>query len=409
MVPENAWQDLPAEIVEELQHILHYWATHAVDRQNGGFFGRIDQQNSVIERAPKGAVLNSRILWSFSAAYQYTHHPLHLELATRAFEYIKDFFLDPVHGGLYWTVTTTGEMLDAHKQIYAQAFGIYGMSEYFRASQNEQALALAIDWFQLIEKKSRDPEAGGYTEAFAREWTFLADMRLSARDENASKTMNTHLHIVEAYANLYEVWPDPSLRVAIGNLLQIFDEKIIHHGSYHLGLFFSTDWKMDESQISYGHDMEAGWLLQSCAESIGDNDAVNAAKKNALKITDAAMEGLDADGGLWYEFNSKTLELVAEKHWWPQAEALIGLCNAWDISGNTFYKEALLKNWYFVKNYILDHIGGEWNWGVDANNKIMAAQDKIGLWKCPYHNIRSCLEILKRSKKRSIRPTTEEY
>ena len=395
---DSAWQVLPTEIETELYHILQYWQRFSVDTDNGGFAGQIDQDNKVHPLDPKGSVLNARILWSFSAAYQYTQNPAHLSLASRAFHYISAFLTDPEFGGLYWLVDYQGNMLDTRKQVYAQAFGIYGMSEYYRVTKDERALELALHWHQLIEKFSRDPLQGGYIEAFGRDWSFLDDKRLSAKDENASKTMNTHLHVVEAYANLYEVWPSQNLKTAIIHLLQLFDEKIINYRNHHLGLFFTDDWQMDSGIISYGHDIEAGWLLQSCAESIHDSTSIQTARRNAETTTVAAMEGLDKDGGLWYEFNTLTGEKIFEKHWWPQAEALIGFCNAWQLTGKTLYKNALIKNWQFIRNHILDNNYGEWLWGICEDGNKMAGQDKVGIWKCPYHNTRACLELLKRMK-----------
>jgi len=393
-----SWQDLPAEIEAELHRMLGFWQEFAVDTVHGGFVGRIGQDNQKYPMDPKGAVLNARILWSFSAAYQHTKNPDHLSLASRAFDYIRTFFTDPEFGGLYWSVDFQGNRLDSRKQVYAQAFGIYGMSEYYRATKNETALELALQWYGLVEKFSRDPLRGGYIDAFARDWSFLEDKRLSAKDENASKTMNTHLHIVEAYANLYEVWPSKNLKTSIIHLLQLFDEKIINHLNHHLGLFFTDDWEMDADIISYGHDIEAAWLLQSCAESINDIASIQTARRNAEAITIAAMEGLDEDGGLWYELNNKTGKKIFEKHWWPQAEALIGFCNAWQLTGTALYKKALINNWRFIQHYILDISQGEWFWGVDREGKKMVDQDKVGIWKCPYHNTRACLELLSRLK-----------
>jgi cellobiose epimerase len=393
---EAAWQALPDEMETELHYILDYWQQFSIDSVNGGFVGRIDQENNAHPLDPKGSVLNARILWSFSASYRHTQNPVHLSLASRAFHYIREFMTDSDFGGLYWSVDYQGNPLDGRKQVYAQAFGIYGMSEYYRVTKDERALELALDWYRLIEKFSHDYVQGGYIDAFARDWSFLDDKRLSAKDENAAKTMNTHLHVVEAFANLYEVWPSQNLKTAIIHLLKIFDEKIINHNHHHLGLFFTDDWQMDTTIISYGHDIEAGWLLQSCAESVHDSESIQTARRNALTITMAAMEGLDEDGGLWYEYNTKTREKIYEKHWWPQAEALIGFCNAWQLTGNSMYKNALIKNWQFIRNNILDTRQGEWLWGVGADRKKMAGQDKVGIWKCPYHNSRACLEILKR-------------
>jgi cellobiose epimerase len=392
----SAWDKLADEIQEELNAILHYWERNAVNTGGFGFVGRIDENNQIHAAAPRGAVLNTRILWTYSAVYRQTLNPLHLELAGRAFFYVRKFITDREKGGLFWSVDHEGKMLDSHKQIYAQAFGIYAMSEYYRVTKDSEALRLAQDWYRLIEEHGFDAGSGGYIDAFARDWTAIDDMRLSAKDENASKTMNTHLHVVEAYANLFEVWPAPELKNRIIELLKIFDGKIINKSSWHLTLFFNKEWKPDDAVISYGHDIEAAWLLLSCAESIRDEESIRTAKMNALKITDAAMEGLDADGGLWYEYDQKRNELIMEKHWWPQAEALIGFCNAWQLSRNDKYKNALIQNWLFIKNHILDRKQGEWFWGIDKDKKPMSGQDKIGMWKGPYHNGRACLELLKR-------------
>jgi mannobiose 2-epimerase len=398
VLTEAAFRALPEEKESELYRILDYWQQYSIDSDNGGFIGRIDEDNKLESRDPKGSVLNARILWSFSAAYRHTQKQAHLELARRAFQFIKDFFTDPESGGLYWLIDYQGKPLDTHKQVYAQAFGIYGMSEYYRVTRDERALELAIGWYRLLEEFSRDPLHGGYVDAFARDWSFLSDKRLSAKDKNASKTMNTHLHIAEAYANLYEVWPSQDLKTSIIDILKIFDEKIIYHQNNHLGLFFSDKWQMDKTIISYGHDIEAGWLLQSCAESILDRESIQTARRNAINITSAAMEGLDQDGGLWYEYNTTTDEIIYEKHWWPQAETLIGLCNAWQLTEDLKYKNALVKNWQFIRNYILDSSQGEWLWGINKDKKKMAGQDKVGIWKCPYHNSRACLQIIKRLK-----------
>lgn len=389
-------EEFRREIRNELDNILNYWSRYSIDREKGGFAGKVDNLNNQIPHAAKGAVLNTRILWTFSAAYGVTGNPDHLVIADSAFQYIRDHFSDKQYGGVYWSLDADGNPLDTHKQVYAQSFGIYGMSEYYRASGNGEALALAIEWYRLIEQYSLDTRYGGYIDAFSRNWSFLEDKRLSAKDDNAVKTMNTHLHIIEGYANLYEIWPDPLLGIRIRELLTIFQEKILNKKNSHLELFFDEEWNLKPGFISYGHDIEAGWLLQSCAESINDEAWIARTKANAVNITNAAMEGLDKDGGLWYELDAKIGRPVKEKHWWPQAEALIGLCNAWQITGITGYRDAMLGNWQFIKKHILDQGKGEWFWGIKQDYSVMEGHDKIGLWKCPYHNSRACMQIIKR-------------
>ena len=192
-----------SEVEQELKNILSYWMKYTIDKKNGGFYGKIENDNTIHEEAPKGLVLNSRILWAFSAAFHQTKNKEYLTVADRAFNYIVDFFIDKKYGGAYWTVDYTGKPLDTKKQIYAIAFAVYGISEYYKAGKNEKALQAAIDLYKTIVKYSYDAVKGGYTEALTRDWKEINDLRLSAKDSNEKKSMNTHLHILEAFANLY--------------------------------------------------------------------------------------------------------------------------------------------------------------------------------------------------------------
>jgi mannobiose 2-epimerase len=385
------------ELEQELQAILAYWMQYAIDDAQGGFYGKIDNNNNRYSHAPKGAVLNARILWTFSAAGILTGQKEYIEVATRAFRYICDHFVDKEFGGVYWTVSSNGRRLDTKKQIYALAFAIYGCSEYYRATQHEPARTLAIELFNTIQQYSYDAERSGYLEAFSQDWQPLADLRLSAKDANEKKTMNTHLHIVEAYASLYGIWPNHNLANLIYQLLQNFDGHIIDKRSGHLQLFFDEHWTVRSQTISFGHDIEASWLLPEAAKAIESNEMINRMEANAVKLACAAKEkGLDADGGLWYEYEPLHQQLVEEKHWWPQAEALVGFFNAWQLTGNEEFLNATFNNWSFIKQHIRDNRNGEWFWGVYKDYSLMPDQDKAGLWKCPYHNGRACLELIKR-------------
>ena len=384
-----------AAFQRELESLLSYWAHRAVDQKNGGFYGRIDAHDAVVAGSPKGAVLNARILWTFAAAYNNFRDPAYRALAERAFHYVRQFFIDPEFGGVYWSVNDEGQPLDTKKQVYALAFTIYGLAEYYRASGDETALTLAQAQYRAIEVHSFDAVRGGYLEAFARDWQPLADLRLSAKDANEKKTMNTHLHVLEAYANLYRVWPDAGLAQQIRGLLRVFDKHIIDPVTHHLRLFFDENWQSKSEIISYGHDIEAAWLLLEAAEVLDDPQLVARFQQLALPIATAAAEGLDADGGLNYELEPG--HLVREKHWWVQAEAMVGFLNAYQLGGGEHFLDKFGAVWEFTQAHILDRAGGEWFWGVDADHALMPGQDKAGLWKCPYHNGRACLEILRRS------------
>mgnify|MGYP001355697634 FL=1 len=379
----------------ELINILDYWLKNTIDKENGGFIGEINHQNVINNNSEKGAVLNARILWSFSAAYAVEKNPEYLKTAKRAFQYIKDYFFDKEFGGIFWSVNADGKPKDTKNQIYAISFVIYGLSEFYKIFKNEDALELAQSLFYKIELYSKDYKNKGYLEAFTRDWQEIEDLRLSEKDANEKKTMNTHLHIVEAYANLYTIWPNPKLKDSIKEILEVIALYFINKYTWHLKLFFDENWKEKEDVISYGHDIEAAWLLQWCAEAIEDEVLIKNYQKYAVAFADATKEGLDADGGLWYEYEPKEQKLIAEKHWWPQAELWIGMINAWQLTQNEEFLEITEKNFEFVEKYIIDHKNGEWIWGVYADYSPIL-KDKAGFWKCPYHNSRACIELIKR-------------
>ena len=386
--------DYRQEMDEELAAILGYWMEQTPDPAQGGFYGQIDGENIVHPQAPKGAVLNSRILWTFSAAYTQTRKSQYLHLAQRAYEYLTAHFIDREYGGVFWSVDHNGAPLNGRKQIYGLAFCIYGLSEYYLISGDPGALEHATSLFRLIERHSFDPKTSGYYEAFARDWMPLDDQRLSPKDANEKKTMNTHLHVIEAYANLYRAWPDPILKRQITGLLEVFGDHIIDGSTGHLRLFFDENWNTRSGTVSYGHDIEAAWLLLESAEIAGDSRWIAAAKEWAIRMAHAAAEGLDNDGGLWYEKEGG--HLVKEKHWWAQAESMIGFFNAWQLTGDPAWLQKSRASWDFVRNYIKDAHYGEWFWGVGIDHLPMPGEDKAGFWKCPYHNSRACLELSRR-------------
>lgn len=389
---------LKQELQEELNTILDYWMQHTIDETNGGFYGSVLNDNSVNSNAAKGVVLNARILWTFSAAYNFQKGQQYLVTADRAMHYIIDHFWDKEYGGVYWSVDAKGNMLEGRKQIYGLAFCIYGLSEYYAATKDKLALEYAIELFKCVELHSYDSVHKGYFEAFSVEWQSLDDLRLSIKDANEKKTMNTHLHIIEAYANLYKVWPDEVLKGKIQDLLYFFDQYFIDHQTGHLRLFFDEQWKEKVDVISYGHDIEAAWLLLQCAEIIQHEFWIDKFKNHAITITQAAMRGLDKDGALWYEVEQHSMHLIKEKHWWPQAEAVIGFFNAFQLSVDEKYIDLALQSWQFIKDHLRDKNNGEWYWGINEDYSIMEAQDKAGFWKCPYHNARACMETLQRIK-----------
>jgi len=388
-------QQFKEDLENELQNILDFWENKTIDDLHGGFLGQIDNDNKIIPDAPKGSVLTSRILWTFSSTYNLIKSTDYLKTAERAFGYLRDHFIDKEYGGVFWTVDYKGNPLDTKKQIYALAFAIYGLSEYYIGSKNEEALLLAIDLYDTILKYSYDLENGGYIEALTRDWKEIDDLRLSNKDANEKKSMNTHLHLLEAFANLYRVWKNEKLEEKISELIYIFLNQIIDPETHHLILFFDEKWNPRSQIVSYGHDIEASWLIEEAAKIIGNEPLLQQVKDQSNNLAIAASDGLDTDGGLWYEYDLEKDDLVKEKHSWPQAEAMVGFFNAWKNTGVDRSLNRSLDSWNFIQEHILDKKKGEWFWGIHADNTVMN-EDKVGIWKCPYHNSRACMELIKR-------------
>lgn len=380
-------------------NILAFWMRHTIDRENGGFYGEIDCDLRVKREAPRAAVINTRILWTFSAAARILGDAPYRETADWAYRYVVDQFLDPEFGGVYWMLDHLGRPLNARKQIYAQAFAIYGLSEYFRATGDAQALDCARRLYRLIEQHSADPEYGGYIEARARDWSPLEDQRLSDKDLNCPKSMNTHLHILEGYTNLLRVWPDAGLQARLMALIELTMDRIVS-GS-HFQLFFDNRWTSLTDHVSFGHDIEGSWLIQEAARVLGDAALLERAQGLAVRMAAAVLEeGLADDGGIYYEASHGHL-VDPNKHWWAQAEAVVGFYNAYQVSGRDDFRTAAWRAWRFIEDKVVDKVHGEWHAKLKPDGTPYQAEEDadaclVGTWKCPYHNARVCLEMMER-------------
>lgn len=381
-------------IIKELEdNILPFWMHKMVDPA-GGFYGRINGEGIIVSGAEKGAILNARILWTFACSYRVLHKPKYLEIAKRAYNEICNHFTDKEYGGVYWSLTSKSEPKDVKKQFYAIAFAIYALAEYYRATGEESALSLAKSFYRCIESHSFDAANNGYNEACTRDWGKIADMRLSDKDQNDSKTMNTHLHILEAYTNLYRVWKDAGLRDRLKNLIGIFIDKIIQTDG-HLGLFFGDDWVLHSTDISYGHDIEASWLLDEAAEVLGDKSLSDKVKQICNKIATAAMEGFSPEEGMIYEYDPSTKHQDRERHWWVQAETVVGCINQYQKTKMPDWLKDADSEWNFIQRHLI-RPEGEWYWSILPDGTPNTMDDVAGFWKCPYHNGRMCLEIIER-------------
>lgn len=395
MFPKNLVK-LKKELKEELYRILEFWHNETWDRENDGFIGKIDGSGMKYYEAPKGIIQNTRVLWTFSAVYNLNKDIKYAASAHRAYEYIANNFKDEEFGGVFWELDFQGNPINTKKQVYAQAFAIFALSEYYIAFQKEEAKNFAIELFCLLEKFTFDGQYNGYLEAYDRNWKLLEDLRLSESDANEKKSMNTHLHVLEAYSSLFLIWPDEFLKQQLKNLIRIHLDKILDRKTFHLGLFFNERWDQRSFEYSFGHDIEASWLLCRTADIVRDDKLAGEVKSIAVKIAEVTLnEGIDDDGGLMQEGTHDNLTNT-DKHWWPQAESIVGFLNAYQISGEETFLNAASNVWEFIKQSLLDKEGGEWWWRVNREGIPSMQEDKAGFWKCPYHNGRACMEVINR-------------
>ena len=413
------------DVVED--NILRFWLDKMIDHENGGFYGRMDGRGVLHPEAEKGAILNARILWAFSAAYRVLGHQEYLEAATYAKDYFIEHFIDHEYGGVYWSLNCKGQPLDTKKQFYAIGFAIYGLSEYARATSDREALDYAIQLYECIEEHAFDHENNGYIEAMTRDWQPIADMRLSELDANYPKSQNTHLHIIEPYANLFRCLKElqaaealncnyvPVLgavlpvtisvpqdivnrvELSLRNIIGIFTDHILNPETHHLDLFFENDWTRGAGHLeSYGHDIECSWLLHEAALVLNDKDVLAKVEPIVQMVAKASEKGLCHDGSMIHEANLDTGHVDDDLHWWVQAENVVGWVNIYQYFGDESALEKAQHCWQFIKENLIDRKNGEWYWSRRADGSLNLEDDKAGFWKCPYHNSRMCLEVIER-------------
>lgn len=402
-------QDYRGYFYKELLHILNFWKTYAVEKNRNGFYGAVDLENLPVLDAKKSCVLNARILWTFSAAASFLNDQNYKELADLAYHVIIEKFADPVNGGFFMELTADNQVSNDMKHTYAQAFVLYALCKYYECNKSPKVFQIIKDFFLLIEKNTKDQRNPGYLEAFTCGWEPIFENRMA--DNNEPKSMNTHLHLLEAYTGLYQIWKDDQLKQKLVDLLMIFFIKIIRHNG-HLGIFFNDSFQEtnpSSSICSFGHDIEASWLLWEAVNVLDNKELISNFKPLVIRMVDVVeREGVDKDGGLFLESYRFGSHIRTNKHWWLQAENLVGFMNVYSLTGKSTYWETVKLTWQFIHDHVIDHDNGEWFTKVNRNGDPYLEEPpddpspyyrndrKIDPWKCPYHNSRAMMELIKR-------------
>jgi mannobiose 2-epimerase len=382
-----------AELVER---IVPYWMETARDRAHGGTIGSIGEDGTSDAAAPKGSILHARVLWTFASTHRRLGGERLRRAADRCAAHFAATFVDPTFGGVFWMTDAAGRPVDTRKHVYAQAFAIYALAEHARATGDAHSLASAIALHRLVEARAHDDVHGGYVECFARDWTPLADVRLGDTDLDAPRSMNTHLHVLEAYTTLLAAWPDAALRELLRGLVELFLDRIVASAGDRTFAFLTETWEPRTTAMSFGHDIEASWLLVEAARTVGDASLLARAEVASLGLASSVLvHGVDRErGGVYCQCDAGRVD--TDKEWWPQAEAIVGFLAAYQLTGDEAYLEPALATWRFVERHLLDRAHGDWLRRVSRDGTESRLGEKVGPWKCPYHTARACLEVMER-------------
>lgn len=392
--------ELSAQFQQELLAIGDWWITHSIDHEQGGFYGEIRPNNTPIKTATKGIVLNTRILWFFSEVAAVIDKPAYRDAATRAYHYLIDHFLDKEFGGVYWELDAQGNPVNTKKQTYAQAFAVYALCSYYKLTGDEQAMTHALNCFALLEEKTIDPVHEGYFEAFTREWGRMDDVRLSDKDLNYPKSMNTHLHVLEAYTTLYKAQPTENIKRALRYNIECFDKYLINKDNGHLRMFLDETWQDFSPGWTYGHDIECSWLLSKALNSLNDPQVTEKITPSIIALADITLqEAMGEYGEVLDAFDFASGQKITERVWWVQAEALVGFLNVYTLTREERYLIAAKNVWAFIRDYQRDSRFGEWLWLSALDTDHGEEAYKVGFWKGPYHNGRAMLEAINFIKK----------
>ncbi|QFU77332.1 mannose-6-phosphate isomerase [Halioglobus maricola] len=385
-----------APFVVERDRISRWWRDTLFDPA-GGFHGAVNAAGEPVGDSHRGLILNTRILWFYSALHCEREDEESLRLARHSYDYILRHFVDSEYGGLFWGLDASGRPLDACKKTYGQAFAIYALSTYFQACGDVSALTLARACFALIEHRARDSSSGGYVETFTRDWQVADDIRLSERDLAAPYSMNAHLHVLEAYTQLCRVDRTADTETALRDVLLLMSERFLGEAET-MVMFYDAQWRDCSTMHSYGHDIEASWLWWEAAQVLGDEALSARIRPQVMRLAASVQRrALVSSGRVAEAADAATGHLEPESIWWVQAESLVGFLNAFELSGEQVYMEAFASVWHYIGESHIDKVNGEWHWfagGVRPDDPAIGY--KAGPWKGPYHNGRAMMEVISR-------------
>ena len=374
------------------EHILPFWLA-LKDETYGGFYGYVGYDLAVDRTYEKGCILNSRILWFFSEAALLLGNAEAKAAADHAYRFLSEHCVDQENGGVYWSLTYDGNPKDTTKHTYNQAFALYALGAYYRLTGNEEALELALGIFDLIEEHCTD--AIGYLEAFTVDWGPESNEKLSENGVMAEKTMNTLLHVLEAYTQLYRLTKDERVKNCLLRILDILKKYVYNPVLKRQEVFFDRTYNSILDLHSYGHDIETAWLVDRTLEVLDDEKLTAEISPITVALAEQTLK-VAFDGN---SFANECEKGIVNTHrvWWVQAEAVVGFINAWQKTGEDKFLEAAKAQWKFIKTYLVDkREGSEWYWELDENGKPFENRPIVEPWKCPYHNGRMCFEIMDR-------------
>lgn len=389
------------------EQILQPWMK-MIDLEKEIIYPSADRYWNIDESEDLSCILLARILWTYSRAVIKEKCIEYRKSADLAYSLLRKNFQDPLYGGYYWSVNSHGRVVEDRKHIYAQAFSLYGLSEYARINPAREVLQQCSDLFDLLIKHGQDSQYGGFIECRARNWAPLKDQRLSSKDLNVDKSMNTNLHVMEALSNYYDIRKEDQIQFVLRQTVDAVVQNIIDKDNGHFKLFFDMDWSVVGKEVSYGHDIEGIWLIWEAIEKLQDYPEKERVKALLLKMGQRVLEeGIDPEDGACFNEGSGKSPTQKDKDWWPQAEAMVGFLQLFLLGGELYFWDAAERLWAFIEKNLVDYRFGGWFWSTDEEGRILN-DNKAGPWQCPYHNARSCWEALDRLKQIHINEKDKE-